>query len=235
MPLCDTVHRPMPPASRLLLRSGLLVVGSTVSTFCYALTIRAELGLGPLYVAQDGLARTIGVSIGTAVMISGVALIGLALVLRSRLGPGTLVLPFLSGFTLNALLPTIPVVHGWALRALVVVGATCFMAFGGALVIRASVGVAAYDAVMLGLHRVIRRPLAPIRLAMELSVLGCGWLLGGAVGPGTLITGLLIGPFIHLWLRVLRAMPATVHDVGDIRPATSGALVAGRSPVPAEA
>ena len=102
--------------------------------------------------------------------------------------------------TLDALLPHVPTLHGWPLRIAGVLVATWLMALGGALIIRASVGVAAYDAVMLGLRRVLRRPLAPIRLGMEATVLTVGWLLGGPVGVGTVITGLLIGPGIQFWL-----------------------------------
>jgi len=188
----------------LTARCVLLVVGSTISSFCYALTIRASLGLGPLYVAQDGLARRADIAIGTAVMVVGVVLIVVALFLRSSVGPGTLVLPFLSGGTLDAILPHVPVVHGLALRLGVVLVATWFMALGGAIVIRASMGAAAYDAVMLGLHRLLERPIAPIRAAMELSMLICGWLLGGAIGIGTVLTALLIGPAMQTWLKLLR-------------------------------
>jgi uncharacterized membrane protein YczE len=76
------------------------------------------------------------------------------------------------------------------------------MALGGATMIRASVGVAAYDAVMLGLQRTFGHPLASIRLAMEATALALGWILGGSVGVGTVITGLLIGPGMQFWLRV---------------------------------
>ena len=73
------------------------------------------------------------------------------------------------------------------------------------MVIRAGVGVAAYDLVMLGFHRLLGRQLAVVRLAMELTMLACGWLLGGAVGVGTVVTGLLIGPGMQFWLRRLGA------------------------------
>lgn len=179
------------------------MVGSTISTICYALTIRANLGLGPLFVAQDGLARTVHISIGAAVMWCGMTLVVIAFMLGTRPRPGTLVLPFLAGATLNTILPVVPVVHGFALRVGVVIVATWLMALGGAMVIRAAVGPAAYDTVMLGLHRVTRRPIAPIRLTMEASVLALGWLLGGAVGLGTVLTGLLIGPAMQFWLGLL--------------------------------
>jgi uncharacterized membrane protein YczE len=182
-------------------RIVLLLGGSLIATTCYALTIRAGLGLGPLFVLQDGVARQAGIAIGTAVTV--IALVFVAVFLRFLPGIGTLVLPILGGATLNAMLPFVPPLHGWLLRITSVVLASWTMALGGALIIRASVGVAAYDAVMLGLRRVTGRPLAPIRLAMEATVLTVGWLLGGAVGIGTVITGLMIGPSMQFWLHLI--------------------------------
>jgi uncharacterized membrane protein YczE len=172
-------------------------------SICYALTIRAGLGLGPLFVLQDGVALRAGFSIGTAVIVIGFALALLAVALRSWPGPGTLVLPVLGGVTLNLVLPHVAVPSGLLPRLAVVVVATWFMALGASMMIRAAVGIAPYDLVMLGLCRRLRTPIAPTRLAMELTVLVVGWALGGAVGIGTVVTGVLIGPGIHLWLRVL--------------------------------
>ena len=187
-----------------MVQRGLLVVaGSTLSSVCYAVTIRAHLGLGPLFVVQDGLARRTGISIGTSVTITGLAFVVLALAFATRPGPGTLVLPFLGGATLNAVLPWIPNFSGIALRLLLVVLATLLMALGGAMVIRAAIGVAAYDLVMIAACKLFKRKVGPVRLVMELSMLTCGWLLGGAVGVGTVITGLLIGPSMQFWLRRL--------------------------------
>jgi uncharacterized membrane protein YczE len=184
-------------------RVVLLLAGSLMATICYAETIRAGLGLGPLYVLQDGVARQLGIAIGTSVMVTGFALVFVAVVLRSWPGPGTLALPVLGGVTLDALLPHLPSIHTWPVRLAAVVVATWMMALAGALMIRASVGVAAYDAVMLGLRRVFGRPLGPTRIAMEMTALMAGWLLGGSVGVGTAITGLLIGPGLQFWLRVI--------------------------------
>ena len=201
--------------SRLVIRLASLLGGCGIATFCYALTIRASLGLGPLFVVQQGVARMIGAAIGQGVMVVGVGLVVVALCLRSWPGPGTLALPFLGGGLLDLMLPHVPAIHGLPLRLAVVVVATWVMAFGGALTIRAGLGVAAYDAVMLGLRRSSGRSLRLVRLIMELTMLGCGWLLGGSVGVGTAITAVLIGPGIQFWLFVL-GRPA-VSSVGELR------------------
>jgi uncharacterized membrane protein YczE len=182
-------------------RMALLLAGSLISTVSYAVTIQCHLGLGPLFVLQDGIAKRSGIGLGTSVMVVGFGLVAVAVALRSWPGPGTLALPILGGVVLDALLPQLPDVQGWPLRLAGVVVATWTMALAGALMIRASIGVSSYDAVMLGLHRIVGRPLGPTRLAMEATALAAGWVLGGSVGVGTVITGLLIGPGIHFWVH----------------------------------
>ena len=43
-----------------------------------------------------------------------------------------------------------------------------------------------------------------VRTAIELSVLAVGWSLGGAVGLGTVVYALAIGPLVHITLPLLR-------------------------------
>jgi len=200
-------------------RVVLVLVGSTISTVAYAVTIRAGLGLGPLFVLQDGFARSTGISIGASVTATGFMFVALSLSLRWWPGPGTLALPVLGGVTLDAVLPHVPALPGWPLRTVAVVLATWLMALGGALVIRGRVGVAAYDAVMLGLHRILRRRrLAVIRLGREVSVLAVGYALGGAVGVGTVVTGGLIGPALQFWLRVVGGLGPAPDPAPDPAP-----------------
>ena len=58
---------------------------------------------------------------------------------------------------------------------------------------------------MLGLSRLTRQNNRNVRLAMEASFIAVGWMLGGSVGVGTVITGLMIGPSLHFWLERLHS------------------------------
>lgn len=49
--------------------------GCLVSAVCFVVTVRTELGLGPLFVVQDGLHRVLGVSLGQSVMLVGTVLV----------------------------------------------------------------------------------------------------------------------------------------------------------------
>ena len=39
-----------------------------------------------------------------------------------------------------------------------------------------------------------------VRTGIEVTVLGCGWLLGGTVGVGTVVYALSIGPLAHVFI-----------------------------------
>jgi uncharacterized membrane protein YczE len=181
-------------------RVALVLGGAFVSTLCYAMTIRAHLGLGPLFVVQDGLAKTTGQSIGTCVMIVGVVLVLLGWVVRAMPGLGTIALPFVTGPMLDRVLPHMGDIHGMVWRVLAVAVGSWFMCFGGSLVIRAALGASAIDEIMLGLSERSGRTVRQVRLAMEATMFFVGLVLGGAVGVGTVMTAVLVGPALHFWL-----------------------------------
>ena len=184
-------------------RVGLVLGGAALSAACYALTIKADLGLGPLFAVQQGVAGHLDISIGRAVMVVGATLCCVAALLRQWPGPVTVALPFIMGALVDAILPHVPDINGLVLRLVVVVIATWFMCCGGALVICAKTGAAAPDLVMLALSRRTKFTNRSVRLGLEASWLVMGWLLGGTIGVGTVITGLLIGPALHFWLELL--------------------------------
>lgn len=197
----------------MLTRVACIVGGAAIAAVAYAATIKASLGLGPLFVVQEGIAGQLDISIGRAVMIVGSSLCVVALVLREWPGVGTVSLPFLMGAMVDAVLPHTPTPGGWGLRLVVVVVSTFVMALGGALIIRSRLGAGAPDLVMLALSRLTRFNNRQVRLALEASWLLAGWLLGGAVGVGSIITGLLIGPMLHFWIEQLHSEPVEQEHV----------------------
>jgi uncharacterized membrane protein YczE len=154
---------------------------------------------------QQGVSRHLDITLGHAVMVVGATLCVIAALLRMWPGPGTVALPFIMGFYLDAFLPHTPTPHGIVLRLVVVAAATWMMALGGAIIIRARVGAAAPDLCMLAISKRTGRSNRGVRLAMEGSWLVMGWLLGGTIGVGTVITGLLIGPALHFWIQRLHS------------------------------
>lgn len=63
---------------------------------------------------------------------------------------------------------------------------------------------------MVVLTRRLGLPVGLIRSAIELSATLCGWLLGGMVGIGTLISGLAIGFCIQTTFGLLKFDPTNI-------------------------
>jgi uncharacterized membrane protein YczE len=56
------------------------------------------------------------------------------------------------------------------------------------------------DGLMTGLVRRTGLSVRVVRTSIEVTVLAVGWLLGGAVGFGTVAYALAIGPLVHVLL-----------------------------------
>ena len=71
--------------------------------------------------------------------------------------------------------------------------------FGSVLYLSSQLGAGPRDGLMLGLSRKTGWSVRFRRTALEVFVLIVGWVLGGAVGIGTVVFALAIGPAMQ-WL-----------------------------------
>ena len=76
--------------------------------------------------------------------------------------------------------------------------------FGGAIYLVANLGPGPRDGLMTGLQRVTGKPIALVRMSIELSVVAIGWALGGTLGLGTLLFAVGIGPAMAIGMQILQ-------------------------------
>ena len=127
--------------------------------------------------------------------------------LRLRPGVGTLLNAVLVGLAIDATVWAVAEPDGLASRwALLLVGLRV-MGGGSAMYLGAGLGAGARDGLMVGLHERGLASLRVARTAIEVSVLVAGWLLGGTVGPGTLLAAFAIGPLVQLFLPRFELTP----------------------------
>jgi uncharacterized membrane protein YczE len=74
---------------------------------------------------------------------------------------------------------------------------------GSGIYLTANLGPGPRDGLMTGLQRVTQYPIAWVRVSIEVSVVGVGWVLGGTVGIGTLLFAFGIGPAVALGLYLV--------------------------------
>ena len=193
-----------------------LLVGLVLFGIGIALKLRSGLGLSPWDAFHQGVANHLPLSIGVVtILVSGLVLLAW-IPLRQRVGVGTLINAVLVGviidITLRVVSETGSTIVSWAY----LLGSVGLIGLGSGLYIGARLGPGPRDGVMIGLAA---RGLS-IRVARTLiegAVLLAGWLMGGAVGIGTVVFAVLIGPLVQFFLRRLDRGPIAVAVSGPPR------------------
>mgnify|MGYP003619337634 FL=1 len=192
---------------------GLVIYG--VST---ALFVHANLGADPWDVFHLGVAKQLGISFGTVIILTGAAVLLLWIPIRQMPGLGTVSNVIVLGLAADATLAVLPPLESMVARSALLAGAIVLNAIATGMYIGAGFGPGPRDGLMTGLHARTGWSLRGIRTAIELSVLLIGWLLGGKFGVGTVIYALSIGPLIQLclpWFRqpVSRKAVSTPQEI----------------------
>jgi uncharacterized membrane protein YczE len=196
-----------PPRVRRLtqLYAGLLLYGVSDS-----MLLLAGLGVDPWDVLHQGLSRRLGLGVGTWAVIVGVLVLLLWIPLRQRPGFGTLSNVVVIGLVIDAMLATVPPVHGLAARVLVMVSGVVLNGIATGAYIGAGLGPGPRDGLMTGMAA-RGHSIRVVRTSIEVTVLVTGWLLGGTVGVGTVVYALGIGPIAHVSIPLL-AIPVSAVE-----------------------
>ncbi len=185
-------------------RVALMVGGCAVIGLGVSLVLNARLGADGYATAVDGIAQTTGVAFWIVNSVIGIALIAIAWARGIRPGVGTLVAAVIVGVVVSLAEPHLPDVDALAPRiATFAVGFTA-MVIGVAAYLAASLGAGPAEAAALAFD-----PPIPFRWtysALHLVGATLGWALGAAVGAGTLIVIVGVGPAVDLMIRRLFGM-----------------------------
>jgi uncharacterized membrane protein YczE len=203
-------------------RSGQLLLGLALFGASVGLLVRADLGLDPWDVLHQGLARQTGISIGLVTVGMSVVVLALWVPLRQRPGLGTLANAVLVGLSLDATLAVLPTPQQLGWRAVFLLAGILGNGVATGLYIGARLGPGPRDGLMTGIvNRFPKLSVRLVRTVIEATVLGAGFLLGGAVGIGTVAYALGIGPLVQMFLPIFTVPPPggvvtrSVTQVGD--------------------
>ncbi len=196
----DPMRTFLTPGGRLPRRLTQLIAGLLLYGGSMAMLIRSQLGLDPWDIFHDGLTRHLPLTFGTVVIVVGALVLLLWIPLRQKPGIGTVLNVIVIGLAVDAGLALLPVAGGWAERVALMVGGVVLNGLAGALYVGAHLGTGPRDGLWVALSRRTGFSTRLVRTVLELTVLGIGWLLGGAVGIGTVVYALAIGPLVQWFM-----------------------------------
>ena len=185
------------------LRVFILFFGLAIFGLGDSLFIQAGIGNAPWTVFAEGLTYKTGMSIGFATFVISVFVLLLWIPLRERPGFGTLANIVLIASFIEIGTHLFPVANSFAVGILYNFIGISLVGIGSALYITCGLGPGPRDGAMTGLHYRTGVRVGRVRMAIEITVLVIGFLMGGTVGVGTALFALLIGQSVAISLGIL--------------------------------
>jgi uncharacterized membrane protein YczE len=185
-----------------------LVASCVVLGIGVGMLLLAALGSDGYSTFVNGAAITLGVPFVVVNCALGVVLVLLAWRRGLTPGVGTVIQPVLVGATVSVVLTTFHGPDSTTARSALLLIAYPVLALGVAGYLGSGTGAGPTEAAALAFD-----PPVPFRWSYSAVQGGgavVGWLLGAAIGPGTLIVIVLLGPTIDLLFRVAPALDAGV-------------------------
>lgn len=189
----------------------MLTAGLLIAAYGICMTVNSQLGISPWDVFAQGLAFKLSditgntYTLGTLTRWIGWVVLVLAIVLKEKIGFGTIydiliVGSFMNFYTDNNLVPS---PESFVLRLILLIAGFVFWSFGVYFYLAAELGAGPRDSLMAALAK-RNIPVNIAKNAIEAVVFVIGWICGGTVGLGTVIAVFIMGYLIKFWFAVFK-------------------------------
>ena len=187
-----------------------ILIGLLIYSFGVYLTIYANIGLASWDCLAVGISRHAPLNYGSAMVAISLTAIILQLLLRERIGFSTLLDAVITG-NLTQLLTDIspyPENHSLLLGIPYMLFGFLFIALGMYVYMNAEQGCGPKDGLLIAIgKRLPKIPIGVVEILLWAVVTLFGWLLGGTVGIGTLISSFGAGAVLHLFYNTIHFEP----------------------------
>ena len=173
-----------------------VLTGTSLIGVGISLNYLANLGLGPWGVFHDGLSKTLNITYGRTIIITGIAVMLLWIPLKQKPGIGTIIDIFLVGSVADLIIPNFRLSENVFISLILIFCGIILIGTGTAIYVGAGLGVGPRDGIMVGLEG-LGLKIGMARNIIELLAFLIGWLLGGLVGYVTILFVIGIGPVVQ--------------------------------------
>ena len=187
-----------------------IIFGLLVFSFGVHLTIYANIGLAPWDCLGMGMAKHTPFNYGVSMTIIAVTVLVIDIVMKERVGFGTIIDALLTGNfvqVFNYLNHFPENKNMWLGIGIMLIGFV-FMAIGMWIYMSAQQCCGPRDSLLVGLgKRMPKIPIGIVEVILWAVVLLIGWLLGGPVGIGTLISTFGAGLVMQFVYNIIKFEP----------------------------
>ena len=178
-----------------------------VNGFGIYMTIQANIGAGPWDVLSLGLSRTLGILYGSASIAVSLTILGIDILLREPIGIAMFIDAIVVGKSVDFFnrIGAVPKCGSLLTGIPVMVVGLFIIAYTQYTYMIASLGCGPRDTLLVALaKRVKRLPIGAVSITLLSTATLIGWLLGGPVGVGTIVSAFGAGPIMQLAFATVR-------------------------------
>lgn len=200
--------------NKILREWEIIVAGLFVFAFGVHLTIYANIGLAPWDCLGMGISYHTPLNYGLSMTLMSIVILIIDLALKERIGFGTIIDALLTGNFTQAFNGLNPLAenHSLTLGIVIMLTGFVFMALGMRVYMSAGQCCGPRDSLLVGVgKRLPRVPIGAVEIGLWAVVLVFGWLLGGPVGIGTIISTFGAGIVMQLVYNLLHFDPRDVR------------------------
>ena len=195
---------------KILLEWIKIVAGLLVFALGVHMTIYANIGLAPWDCLGMGIAKHTPLNYGISMTVLAITIMIIDIILKERIGFGTIIDAFLTGNFVQAFntLNKLPENKNVWLGSIIMLVGFIFMALGMWIYMSSQQCCGPRDALLVGLgKRMSKIPIGIVEVILWAVVLLIGYLLGGPVGIGTLISTFGAGLVMQLVYNIIKFEP----------------------------
>lgn len=193
------------------------ILKSALGLFFYScgvyLTVQASLGIAPWECLSMGIVPKVGMSFGIVHTISGIIILLIDLAMKEKIGFGTILDALLVGNYIDwiSYFEPIPVSESLPLSIVMVILGLFVMGFGQYFYMSAGQSCGPRDSLLIAIgKRFPKTPIGVVQTVIVAIVLLTGWLLGGPVGIGTVISMFFAGTALQIVCKIMHFEPRDV-------------------------
>jgi uncharacterized membrane protein YczE len=189
---------------RFLLKTLSILLGNALFALGIVSFLHADLGMNTWAVLDVGIVMHTGLTLGQATQLTGAFALLLAWVLGFPPGFATLASVYSMGYFVDVVLlySLIPWQTSPFEQCVLLLTGIALFGAGTFFHVNPKLGAGPRDSLMMALLRRLNRPVSQVRLGLELLVLAIGYLLGGPVGIGTVVSAMLVGYAVEFAFRL---------------------------------
>ena len=183
-----------------------LLFGLFLFALGVVITMKANLGFAPWDVFHQGIAKTVGMSIGNVSILMGLVICILVFLMGEKIGLGPLLNMLLVGFFIDRILELniLPEMGSFISGVAMMIAGLFTIAFASYFYIGSGFGAGPRDSLMVAVERKTGLAVGVSRGIVEGTAVLIGCLLGGPVGFGTVLAAFGVGFCVQIVFSALK-------------------------------